>query len=184
MRIPTISVLACGLALSACSLYFEQDSNEAPGPDPCEIAGLPEATPGYPFDYGYYQQVIWPMTQRACGIAGCHAADGGGGFGFLVWDDVETCSVTRSFNELYATSDFYDNPDDSFVLAVLDGRIRSHPLLLGPGSYEYDALQAFIWDAWYRNYGYGPRAAVISTTGAGPEEAPDRRRNASGPRDE
>ncbi len=67
MRISTISLLACGLALSACSLYFEQNAGDGAGDaDPCPLAG-PAQPPGDPFDVGYYQQGMWTLTQRSCG---------------------------------------------------------------------------------------------------------------------
>jgi hypothetical protein len=152
MRISTTSVLACGLALSACSLYFELDPDEGPGgpgPDPCALAGPPEL-PGYPFDVPYYQQEIWPLTQRTCGFTGCHAAEGNG-FGFRVWpDDGDACSMIQSFNELYANSDFADFPENSRILRAIDGSRLGHPLILVPGNPEYELLLWYITDAWSR----------------------------------
>jgi hypothetical protein len=76
MRISTISLLARGPALSACLLYFEQDPDDGAGDtDPGTLAGLAKS-PGYPFEVAYYQQVMWPLTQRSCGSGGCHAPGG------------------------------------------------------------------------------------------------------------
>lgn len=150
MRVSIMSILAGGLALCACSLYFEQEPDDSS--DPCVFAG-PTAFPGYPFDVSLYQQSIWPMTQRACGVAGCHAPQSGG-FGFRVWaDDGATCSMIQSFNDLYASSDYIDSPARSRVLRVIEGSERAHPLLFTPGTDQYDQIFTYIWDAWARFQG-------------------------------
>ncbi|HWN66864.1 MAG TPA: hypothetical protein VNM90_04440 [Haliangium sp.] len=154
MRISPIGILACGLALSACSLYFEQDpgdpDDDRPGnADPCELAG-PDEWPGFPFDVAEYQQVIWPMTQRTCSRAACHDSSNGASFDFLVWaDNGDVCAMIRSFNDFYANSDFVEVPENSAVLRALDGRVP-HPVFLGPGTAEYDVLLEYIVQAWSR----------------------------------
>jgi hypothetical protein len=151
MRISTIGLLACGLALSACSLYFEQDPDDGAGsPGPCEPAG-PAQSPAYPFDAAYYQQVIWTLTQRTCGMDGCHTPNGGARFDFRVWaDSGDSCNIVKSFNDFYANSDFVDFPENSRLLRALDGNVANHPLMLGPGTAEYDVLLGFILEAWSR----------------------------------
>lgn len=157
MRISTIgflaSGLACGLALSACSLYFEQDppdgSGGGPGDgDPCTLAG-PTDIPGFPFDVAYYQDVVWTLTRSNCGAGGCHAPGNGGFSSFRVWaDNRDGCDMIRSFNAFYDHSDFSDNPEDSRVLRALDGSRPGHPLLRSPGTAEYDVLHGYIDRAW------------------------------------
>lgn len=147
MRISTFSFLACGLALAACSLYFEQDpddSGDGPGDvDPCTLAG-PANLPGYPFDVAYYQEVVWTLTRGSCGFGGCHAPNRNGFSDFRVWaDDGDACSMIQSFNDFYDHSDFMADPENSRVLRALDGS-RPHPLLLGPGTVEYDVLFSYI----------------------------------------
>lgn len=152
MRVHSTLVLACGICLPACSLYFEQDPGTGDGPPApaCDLHTADAAIPGYPFDFGYYQRVVWPLTQRSCGSSGgCH--DGQDGFprGFEVWpQDGAPCSAVWSFNALYDHSDFVRWPEDSVVLAVLDGRVPTHPVQPGRGSEDYELLRGFIERAW------------------------------------
>jgi hypothetical protein len=159
MRISTIGFLACGLSLSACSLYFEQDppdgsdDGSGDGPvdvDPCTLAG-PADPPGFPFDVAYYQDVIWTLTRGYCGAGGCHVSGRDGLSGFRVWaDNGDPCSMVASFNDFYDHSDFMDIPENSRVLRALDGSRPGHPLLRSPGTAEYDVLYGYIADAWAR----------------------------------
>ncbi len=162
MRIDTILALACGLCLPACSLYFEPDPGTGDGPPPstCELRGESDAFPGYPFNFAYYQQVVWPLTQRGCGIAGCHDAQDGFSSGFEVWpQDGDPCSPIRSFNALYDHSDYIVWPENSVVLVALDGRRPTHPVQPGRGSVDYEVLYGFIREAWLE-YGNVPSPSV------------------------
>jgi hypothetical protein len=159
MRISTISFLACGLALSACSLYFEQappdGSGDGPGGDPggvtrCTLAG-PADSPGFPFDVAYYQDVIWALTRGSCGSGGCHVPGRDGFSYFRVWaDNGDPCAVIVSFNDFYGHSDFVDSPENSRILRAIDGSRAAHPVVRGPGTAEYDVLYDYIADAWSR----------------------------------
>lgn len=150
MRIDTIMALACGLSLPACSLYFEQDPGTGEPPSAtCELQSANDAVPGYPFDFTHYEQVVWPLTQRGCGIAGCHDARDGFSSGFEVWaQDGDPCSPIRSFNALYDHSDYIVWPESSAVLIALDGRMATHPVQPGRGSVDYEVLFSFIQEAW------------------------------------
>jgi hypothetical protein len=162
MLIDSILALACGLALPACSLYFEQDPGAADGPPPstCELRSANEAVPGYPFDFTDYEQVVWPLTQRGCGIAGCHDARDGFSASFEVWpQDGDPCSLIRSFNALYDHSDYIVWPENSVVLVALDGRLATHPVQPGRGSVDYEVLHGYIQDAWLE-YGNAPSPSV------------------------
>jgi hypothetical protein len=160
MRIDTILALACGLSLAACSLYFEQDPGTPPPPSTCELRSGNEAVPGYPYDFAYYQQVVWPLTQRGCGLAGCHDAQDGFSASFEVWpQDGDPCSPIRSFNALYDHSDYTDWPEASFVLRALDGSLPTHPVQPGPGSVDYVILYGFIQDAWFES-GNAPSQSI------------------------
>lgn len=154
MRISTISFLACGLALSACSLYFEQDPPDGDGPGdgaPCTLAGPADSPPGFPFDVAYYQEVIWTLTRGYCGSGGCHVPGRDGFSGFRVWaNNGDACAMIESFNDFYDHSDFTDIPENSRVLRALDGSRPSHPLLRSPGTAEYDVLYNYIAEAWGR----------------------------------
>ena len=151
MRIPTISFLACGLALSACSLYFEQDADGPGDVAPCTLAGPADSPPGFPFDVAYYQEVIWTLTRGYCGSGGCHAPGRDGFSGFRVWaENGDACAMIESFNDFYDHSDFTDIPENSRVLRALDGSRPGHPLLRSPGTAEYDVLYNYIAEAWGR----------------------------------
>lgn len=151
--------LVCGLSLPACSLYFEQDpgtGGDGPPPSTCELRSANDFVPGFPFQFPDYEQVVWPLTQRGCGVAGCHSANDGFATGFEVWpQDGDPCSVIRSFNELYDHSDYLIAPENSLVLVALDGRMPTHPVQPGPGSVDYEVIYSFIRDAWLQ-FSNGP----------------------------
>ena len=159
MRVHPILALACGISLPACSLYFEQDpgTGDAPPAPACEPNSANGSIPGYPFDFPYYTQVVWPLTQRVCGSSGgCH--DGQDSFprGFEVWpQDGNPCSPIWSFNDLYDYSDYINRPENSFALAALDGRLATHPVQPGQDSEEYEILYGYIERAWFQYVG-GP----------------------------
>lgn len=142
--------LICGLSLPACSLYFEQDPGDGgDGPSTCELRSANDFVPGFPFQFPDYEQVVWPLTQRGCGVPGCHDATDGFSSGFEVWPrDGDPCSVIWSFNALYDHSDYLISPDNSVVLVALDGRMPTHPVQPGAGSSDYVAIYNFIRDAW------------------------------------
>lgn len=161
MRVLLPAILAGGLALPGCALYFD-DPGDDPGPrsplDPCALDGLGDA-PGYPFDLERYEQDIWPMTRLSCGVSGCHAPDSGSDF--TVWpDDGDPCSMTRSFNALYARSTRFGGARSSPVLLAIDGTMFTHPVRYGAGTVEYEALLDYIERAIEANdrelwpYGY------------------------------
>jgi hypothetical protein len=117
MRFSTMSVLGCGLAPSACSLYFEQDPGDGrgqPAPESCVLAGA-SGRPGHHFDPPELQQAIWPATQAACGLAGCHHPTAASSF--RVWpDDGDPCSVIRSFNQLHVALHPSPRPGSTYML--------------------------------------------------------------------
>lgn len=157
MRVHSILALTCGIALPACSLYFEQDPGAGDGPPTptCELHAPNASIPGYPFDFTYYVQVVWPLTQRGCASSGgCHDARDGFSRGFEVWpEDGGPCSINRSFNALYDHSDFRVRPENSLVLLALDGSLPTHPVQPGRGSEDYEVLHDFIEQAWSRYRG-------------------------------
>jgi hypothetical protein len=163
MRVYSILALACGISSPACSLYFEGD----PGPDggppapACELHTTNAAIPGYPFDFAYYQRVVWPLTQRDCASSGgCHGGTDSLTRGFEVWpQDDQPCSAVWSFNAFYDYSDYVIGPENSFVLAALDGRLPTHPIQPGRGFEGYDVLSGYIERAWSRYQG-GPGRGV------------------------
>lgn len=156
MRVHSILALACGISSAACSLYFEQDPGTGDGPaTACDLRSEHAFIPGYPFDFAYYRDVVWPLTQRGCGSSGgCHDGRDGFAHSFEVWpQDNEPCSANWSFNTLYDHTDFINSPEESLVLAALDGRMPSHPVQPGRNSEEYAVLFSFIDRAFWQNLG-------------------------------
>lgn len=82
-----------------------------PAPASCELARA-TGTPGYPLDLAGYQQDIWPLTQGACSLAGCHCLATGARFRVGL-DDGDPCSVIRSFNQFCAASELDNVPEQS-----------------------------------------------------------------------
>lgn len=163
MRVHSILALTCGIALPACSLYFEQDPGAGDGPPAptCELRAADAGIPGYPFDFPYYVGVVWPLTQRGCASSGgCHDARDGFSRGFEVWpQDDDPCSANRSFNAFYDYSDYVRWPADSLVLLALDGGLPTHPVQPGRNSEDYSTLSNFIEDAWFE-YADGARQTL------------------------
>lgn len=150
MRILLPAILAAGLALPGCALYFGEDSDSDGGvpsdPTDCPLPSL-STEPGFPFDVERYEQEIWPVTQQLCGLAGCHAPGSRESYGFTVWpSDGDPCSMPRSFGSLIRFYDLSGVPENSRVLAALDGRLP-HPLVLGAASPEYGLLLDYVVQA-------------------------------------
>jgi hypothetical protein len=133
----------------------------------CQLDTEGERSPGYPYDLELFAGEVLPALTGSCATAGCHGAPAGQG-NFTLWAAAApgNCDYAKTFNSIAARVDLA-KPQNSSLLAAINGTSPTHPLKYVAGDPVLDTLTAYVSDASQR-YQSGGGAGDTAPPGASP----------------
>jgi hypothetical protein len=150
-RIHLLSMIIVLPAWTACVGTPPSTGDEPNTGDPeCQLDAEGERSPGYPYDLELFASEVLPAITGSCATAGCHAAPAGQG-NFTLWATAApgNCDYAKTFNSIANRVDL-SKPQNSSLLASINGANAAHPLKYVAGDPVLDTLTAYVSDASQR----------------------------------